>query len=239
MRSSLQPIQAGLTGTHLEEGRLPYETSHSSVIPWFAIDMRRRMKARRLGVLLAAAYATRFLRLPVNGWHGTTLQDGIGPVTRRTYWVDLAAPTRPMTDVVDSALQHLPARIPKPLAWFRRVRPGPGRTEVGDQFAILMLGVRRARVQVTAIRPDCFRLQTLKQHSESGWIEFRTEPLGEDRHRLQVVSQVRASSWFDRLAYLLGVGILQRLTWEAGLRRILRSSGGRKVGHGTTTVETP
>ncbi|GGS10361.1 hypothetical protein [Deinococcus sedimenti] len=197
------------------------------------------MKVHRFLVFLAGAYAARFLRLPFNGWHGTTLRDGVGPVTRRTYWIDLAAPTRPMTDVVDSALQHLPERIPKPLAWFRRVQPGPRRTEVGDQFTILMLGVRRARVHVTAIHPDCFRLHTLKQHSESGWIECRTEPLGGDRHRLQVVSQVRASSWFDRLAYLLGVGILQRLTWEAGLRRILQSSGGRKVGHGTTTVEAP
>ncbi|GAA5436065.1 DUF1990 family protein [Deinococcus aquaticus] len=197
------------------------------------------MTAHRFWVLLTAAYATRFLRLPVGGWRATDLRDGVGPVTRRTYWVDLAGPARAMTDVVDSALQHLPARLPKPLAWFRRVRPGPGRTVVGDQFTILMLGVRRARVQVTGVRSGCFRLETLKQHSESGWIEFHAELLGEDRYRLQVVSQVRASSWFDRLAYLLGVGILQRLTWEAGLRRILRSSGGRKVSHGTTTAEWP
>ena len=53
------------------------------------------------------------------------------------------------------------------------------------------------------------------------------------------VSQVRTSSWLDRFAYLTGVGILQRLTWEAGLRRILRFSGGRKIEHGTSTVEWP
>ncbi|MBB5379279.1 hypothetical protein HNQ07_004794 [Deinococcus metalli] len=129
--------------------------------------------------------------------------------------------------------------MPSLLAHFRRVRHTKGHTRVGDQFTILMVGTRRGRVQVVEITPTTFRFQTLRQHSESGWIAFRSDPLEGNAYRLSVVSQVRASSWFDRYAYLLGVGILQRLTWEVGLRRALHLSGGRKVGHGTTTVEWP
>lgn len=194
---------------------------------------------RLAAVLLALAYRTRVLRLPVHGWTPTREQDGVGPVTRRAYWIDLEGPRRGPPELMDDTLQRLPHTIPPVLAWFRRVRPTPRRTGVGDRFAVLMLGVRRARVEVTEVRADGFRLGTLRQHSESGWIDFHAHPLGEGRYRLQVVSQVRASSWFDRAAYLCGVGVLQRLTWEAGLRRVLRRSGGQKVGHGTTTVEWP
>lgn len=197
------------------------------------------MNLLRLAAVLVAAYGTRVLRVPVHGWTPTREADGVGPVTRRTYWVDLAAPRRAMPELMDDTLQRLPRTIPPVLAWFRRVRASSARTGVGDRFAILMLGVRRARVEVTEVRTDGFRLGTLRQHSESGWIDFHYRPLEGGRYRLRVVSQVRASSWFDRLAYLCGVGVLQRLTWEAGLRRVLRRSGGQKTGHGTTTVEWP
>ncbi|MDR6218092.1 DUF1990 family protein [Deinococcus soli (ex Cha et al. 2016)] len=197
------------------------------------------MTVLRLAAVLTLAYSTRILRLPVHGWTPTRERDGVGPVTRRSYWVDLKEPRRALPELMDDTLQRLPRTIPPVLAWFRRVRSTSARTGVGDRFVILMLGVRRARVKVTEVRADGFRLGTLRQHSESGWIDFQYRPLGEGRYRLRVVSQVRASSWFDRVAYLCGVGILQRLTWEAGLRRVLRRSGGQKVGHGTTTVEWP
>jgi hypothetical protein len=198
------------------------------------------VRARWLTVpALVAAYGAQVLRLPVAGWSPTGENQGVGPVTRRLYWIDIAAPRRPATEIVDAVLQHLPAVIPAVLASFRRVREGGGRTGVGDRFTILMLGSRRGRVQVTEVTPTHFRMQTLRQHSESGWIEFRSDPLAEGGYRLSVITQVRASSWFDRVAYLLGVGVMQRLTWESGLRSALHLSGGDKVGHGTTTVEWP
>lgn len=207
------------------------------------------MKGRWLVVPTVAVYATRTLRVPLAGWSLTGEAQGVGPVTRRVYWIDIASPRRPETEVVTHLLQHLPEMIPPVLAAFRRVRRGGGPTGVGDRFTVLMLGVRRGRVQVVEVGPTHFRLQTLRQHSESGWIEFRSEPLTRepqagaaltgDSYRLTVVSQVRASSWYDRATYLLGVGILQRMTWESGLRRALKVSGGRMAGHGTTTVEWP
>lgn len=197
------------------------------------------VKAGRLLLpVIAAAYGTRTLRLPLRGWDLTGEGQGVGPVTRRLYWIDIDDPRRPAAQVVETVLQRLPSVMPAALARFRRVRRG-GPTVVGDRFRIQMLGVRRARVQVVDSTASHFRLQTLRQHSESGWIEFSSEAREGGGYRLCVVSQVRASSWFDRCAYLLGAGILQRLTWEIGLRRALRLSGGRQAGHGTTTVEWP
>jgi hypothetical protein len=210
-----------------------------------ALRVRRGRRAHRttrrwlwLAPGLGAAYLTRFLRLPVQGWAPTDESAGVGPVTQRTYWIDIAGPVRPPAETVQHVLDCLPAMVPKALAWFRRLPVSSGRGPVGDRFAILMLGLRRARVQVVESQATSFRMQTLKQHSESGWIEIHTQPLP-DGYRVQVVSRVRASSWFDRVAYLFGVGILQRMTWESTLRRTLAYSGGRKVGHGTTTVEWP
>lgn len=197
------------------------------------------MKGYWLLVPTVAAYATRVLRIPLAGWSVTGEAQGVGPVTCRRYWIDIASPRRPDTEVIDLMLQRLPHMIPPVLAAFRRVRRGREPTRVGDRFTVLMLGMRRGRVQVVEVGSTHFRLQTLRQHSESGWIAFCSEPLPADGYRLMVVSQVRASSWYDRVTYLLGVGILQRMTWESGLRRALKLSGGRKAGHGTSTVEWP
>ncbi|MBZ9753528.1 hypothetical protein K7W42_22100 [Deinococcus sp. HMF7604] len=192
-----------------------------------------------LAPLLLGAFRTKVLRFPTAGWTPTDERDGVGPLTRREYWIDLAAPQRSGPEVIQLMLQQLPSLTPPALAWFRRVRPTEGPTGVGDQFKILMLGSRRARVEVAFLAPDHFRLRTLKQHSESGWTEFRCSALSTEGYRLSILSQVRASSWLDRLGYLLGIGILQRLTWEAALRRALQLSGGRKVGHGVATSEWP
>ncbi|GHF65863.1 hypothetical protein HNQ07_002154 [Deinococcus metalli] len=188
--------------------------------------------------ILGAAYGTHFLRFPRRGWARSTESAGVGPVTQRTYWIDIAQPVHTDAQTVQHVLDALPELVPKVLAWFRRRPAATGPGPVGDRFTILMLGMRRARVQVVEVHGTSFRMQTLRQHSESGWIEVRTHPRPHG-YRLEVVSRVRASSWFDRVAYLCGVGILQRMTWEATLRRALTYSGGRRVGHGTATVEWP
>src|SRR5690349_21086162 len=100
---------------------------------------------------VAGAYATRALRLPVAGWSLTSEAQGVGPVTRRLYWLDIASPRRPDSEVVNLVLQRLPHVIPSVLARFQRVRQGEGHTRVGDQFSILMLFLRRGRVQVVEV----------------------------------------------------------------------------------------
>ncbi|WP_407572881.1 hypothetical protein [Deinococcus altitudinis] len=142
---------------------------------------------------------------------------------------------------MNKVLQRLPEVFSSPLALFHRVRRTEAPTGPGDFFTILMFGLRRGRVRVVQVSADHFLLQTLRQHPESGTTEFRVDPLPgqESGYRLSIMSRMRSSSWIDRAAYLTGVGVLQRLTWEIGLRRVLRLSGGRKVSHGATTQEWP
>ena len=145
------------------------------------------------------------------------------------------------SELVNEVLQQQSKVFSSPLALFRRVRRTGVPTGPGDLFTILMFGLRRGRVKVAEVSTDHFVLQTLRQHPESGTTEFRVVPLPDQKmsYRLLIVSRMRASSWIDRVAYLIGVGILQRLTWETGLRRVLRLSGGMKMSHGATTQEWP
>ena len=201
------------------------------------------MRRRHLipSVLLLAAYLTRTLRLPVAGWTSTGAEDGVGPLTVRQYWVDIEGGQFARAQLVGEVLQGLPPIFTSPLSVFRRARRTGAPTAPGDIFTILMTGCRRGRVRVTEVTPEHFLLQTLKQHPESGTTEFRVDPLAGQTtgFRVSIVSRMRSSSWIDRAAYLGGMGILQRLTWETGLRRVLRLSGGRKVSHGVTTHEWP
>ena len=189
--------------------------------------------------VLPVAYLLRVLRLPVRGWQPSDESQGVGPLTRRRYWLDVEGAQLTPEETIRQLLQGLPAHLPPLLARFRRVDQAERPTRVGDRFTVLMFGLRRGRVEVAGIGERSFRLQTLRQHTESGWLEFRAVPLDGGRVRLETESCMRSSSWFDRAAALLGVGILQRLTWEAGLRRTLQTSGGRKVHHGTSTLEWP
>ncbi|WP_181392070.1 DUF1990 family protein [Deinococcus irradiatisoli] len=191
-----------------------------------------------LALVLPVAYQTRFLRFPVDGWRLTQVEDGVGPLTYRSYWLDIRGSTLTPESVVTDVLQRLPEHLPSALAHFRRVRPGLEPTRTGDRFTILMFGLRRARVEVVERSPRHFRLQTLRQHSESGWVEFTCDLEG-DVVRITVKSLVRSSSWGDRLAYLFGVAFLQRLTWESGIRSAWKAAGGTKVAHGTLTEEWP
>lgn len=191
--------------------------------------------------LLLAAYLTRTLRLPVAGWTLTGAEDGVGPLTVRQYWVDIEGMRPSRAQLVGEVLQGLSSIFSSPLSVFRRARITEAPTAPGDTFTILMTGFRRGRVRVAEVSPEHFLLQTLKQHPESGTTEFRVDPLvGETTgFRVSIVSRMRSSSWIDRVAYLVGMGILQRLTWETALRRVLRLSGGRKVSHGVATHEWP
>ncbi|MGI8747899.1 MAG: DUF1990 family protein [Deinococcus sp.] len=205
---------------------------------------RGKPAAPRLGWLVLPAPLLALLwRFPRHSWRPSGLADGVGPVTQRRYWLDLSGTTRSARETGELLLQTLPGLAPPALAHFRRLRPGQGDTEVGDLFSILMIGLRRGRVRVAQRWENGFRLQTLRQHPESGWTEFRVLPLptsqGEDGQRLEIRSLMRARSRLDRLAYLLGVSTLQRLTWESTLRRAQQVSGGRKTGQGQRTQEWP
>jgi uncharacterized protein (UPF0548 family) len=86
-------------------------------------------------------------------------------------------------------------------------------------------------VRVVAVRPDGFRLATLKGHLEAGQIEFRA---GADRRPLEFTIESWARSG-DRLSDLMYTHLrlakeVQLHMWTSVLERVVELAGGRMAG---------
>jgi len=189
-----------------------------------------------LPVLMAAL----ILKGPHDPLRPSTPQDGVGPLTRRRYWLEVEGATRGAEEITGHWRNQLPSHAPRWLAWFRGLDHPVPPVQQGDRLWILMFLTRRGRVVIEHTDPLGFRVRTLRLHPEAGTTDFRVS-LGERPGRLvlQIESLLRSSSHFDRVAYLLGVHAAQRRTWELTLRSVARYAGGHVVDHGTETLEMP
>lgn len=190
--------------------------------------------------MLPVLTAALILKGPRDPLRPSTPQDGVGPLTRRRYWLELEGVTLGAEETAEHWRNHLFEHAPKLLAWFRGLDHPVPPVRQGTRLWILMFLIRRGRVVIEHVGPLGFRAQTLRLHPEAGTTDFRVFP-GEQpgQMRLQIESLFRSRSRFDRLAYLLGVHAAQRRTWELTLLSVARHAGGRSVNHGTETLETP
>lgn len=190
-----------------------------------------------LPALVLAAVALRGPRDPLRP---STPEDGVGPLTRRRYWVEVEDATRSPEDIALHWRHHLPEHAPKWLAWFRGLDGPVPPVERGDRLWILMLGVRRGRVVVEHVDPLGFRVRTLRLHPDAGTSDFRVYPgATPGQVVLQIESLLRVNSHLDRLAYIFGVHAAQRRNWELTLTSVARASGGRIVSRGHESLEMP
>jgi hypothetical protein len=189
---------------------------------------------------LAAVSAALVLKGPRDPLRPSTPQDGVGPLTRRRYWLEIEAATRMPEEIAEHWRNHLPDHAPRWLAWFRGLDHPVPPVGLGDRLWILMFLIRRGRVVIDHIDPLGFRARALRLHPEAGTTDFRVYPSGQPgRMVLQIESLLRSHSHFDRLAYVLGVHVAQQRTWELTLISVARYAGGRPLDHGTETLETP
>lgn len=190
--------------------------------------------------LPALAVAALILRGPQEPLRPSTPQEGVGPLTRRRYWAEVQGCTRTPQDIAADWRHHLPQHAPKALAWFRGLdHPVPPISQ-GDRLWILLLCTRRARVVIEHVDDLGFRARTLRLHPDAGTSEFRVLPGKRAGHLvLQVESVMRNQSHFDRMAYVLGVHALQRMTWERVLDSVAAFSGGQIINRGHESVELP
>lgn len=198
--------------------------------------------AYRFPLLLALsilATAT-VLKSPPDPLRPSTPQDGVGPLTRRRYWVDIEDSAHTAEAVAEHWRNHLPDHAPKWLAWFRGLdHPAPP-VQQGDRLWILMFLIRRGRVVIEHVDSLGFRARTLRLHPEAGTTDFRIYPgMKSGEMTLQIESLMRTHSRFDRLAYILGIHAVQRRNWELTLTSVARYAGGRIVNRGTESLETP
>lgn len=199
-------------------------------------------RAARLAPLWALPVLTAavILKGPRDPLRPSTPQEGVGPLTRRRYWLEIEGATLAAGEIAEHWRNHLPDHAPKGLAWFRGLDHPVPPVRRGTRLWILMFLIRRGRVVIDHVDPLGFRARALRLHPEAGTTDFRVLPDGPPgRTVLQIESLFRSHSHFDRLAYVLGVHAAQRRTWELTLRSVARHAGGRIVGHGTETLETP
>ncbi len=167
-------------------------------------------------------------------------QDGVGPLTRRRYWVDVEDARRSPEEIAAHWRDHLPQHAPRWLAWFRPMRAGATDVRRGDLLRIRMLLVRRGFVVIEHVDELGFRARTLRLHPDAGTSDFRVYPgAAPGRLTLQIESLLRVNSQFDRLAYIFGVHAAQRRNWELTLTSVARYSGGRIVSRGHESLEMP
>lgn len=201
--------------------------------------MNARLSLRWL-VLPALALLIHILRGPADPLSPSTSEDGVGPLTRRRYWVEVEGACRSPEEVADNWRDHLPGHAPKWLAWFRGLDHPVPPVRLGDRLQIRMLLVRRGYVVVEHVDPRGFRVRTLRLHPDAGTSDFRVYP-GEAPGRLvlQIESLLRVNSQFDRLAYLFGVHAAQRRNWELTLSSVAAYAGGRPINRGHESLEMP
>ncbi|GBF07228.1 hypothetical protein DAERI_130058 [Deinococcus aerius] len=199
--------------------------------------MSRLLRLLTLPAVALAAYA---LKGPPDPLRPSGPEDGVGPLTRRRYWVEVEGATRTPEAVAEHWRNHLPDHAPKWLAWFRGLDHPVPPVEKGDRLGIRMLLIRRGYVVVEHIDPLGFRVRTLRLHPDAGTSDFRVYPQEEPgRLVLQIESLLRTNSQFDRLAYIFGVHAAQRRNWELTLTSVAGYSGGRIVSRGHESLEMP
>lgn len=190
--------------------------------------------------LPAVALVAYLLRGPSDPLRPSGPEDGVGPMTRRRYWVEVEAAHRTPEEVATHWRDHLPDHAPKWLAWFRGLDHPVPPVRLGDRLQIQMLLIRRGRVVVEHVDPLGFRVRTLRLHPDAGTSDFRVYPNDQAGGMvLQIESLLRTNSHFDRLAYIFGVHAAQRRNWELTLTSVARYAGGRLVNRGHESLEMP
>lgn len=199
--------------------------------------MSRLLRVLALPALAAAAYA---LKGPPDPLRPSRPEDGVGPLTRRRYWVEIEGAARSPEEIAEHWRQHLPDHAPKWLAWFRGLDGPVPPVEVGTRLWIQMMLVRRGRVVVEHIDPLGFRVRTLRLHPDAGTSDFRVYPQERPGQLiLQIESLLRTNSQFDRLAYIFGAHAGQRRNWELTLSSVAAHAGGQIVNRGHESLEMP
>ena len=196
-----------------------------------------RFPLRLLLLPTLALSALRF-RGPSDPLRPSTPEDGVGPLTRRRYWIDIEDTVRSPEEVAEHWREHLPDHAPKWLAWFRGLDHPIPPVQRGDRLRIRMLLIRRGRVVIEHVDPLGFRVRTLRLHPDAGTSDFRVYP-GEQPGQmiLQIESLLRTNSQFDRLAYIFGVHAAQRRNWELTLLSVAKYAAGKIINRGHESLE--
>jgi hypothetical protein len=156
--------------------------------------------------------------------------DGVGPLVHRIYRTRMVGSDLGPEQLMQRIAGDLDRIAPSEFATFQKL-DGGGPLALGDEYVVRMPGPWDGPVRVVAVRPDGFRLVTLRGHLEAGQIEFRARA---DHRALEFTIESWARSG-DRLSNLLYDRLrmakeIQLHMWTSFLERVARTSGGRVTG---------
>jgi NADH dehydrogenase len=154
--------------------------------------------------------------------------DGIGPLRRKRFWVDIAG--SPLTP--EKLMLLVRQRFGDLMASFidTRAEPGAASTIEEDSTLTLSLPLRgHIQVRVAEVEPRVFTLVTLAGHPLSGAVRFLGETRGQNlRFEIQV---------FDRAANVIDLVLMRTLgermqdaSWREMVENVGTQSGGTVLG---------
>jgi uncharacterized protein (UPF0548 family) len=162
--------------------------------------------------------------------------DGIGPLVHRIYRTRMVGSDLGPEQLIQRIAADLDRIAPSEFATFQKLNGG-GPLALGDEYVVRMPGPWDGPVRVVAVRPDGFRLVTLRGHLEAGQIEFRARV---DHRALEFTIESWARSG-DRLSNLLYTHLrlakeVQLHMWTSVLERVVKLAGATM--HGGVVITT-
>ena len=152
-------------------------------------------------------------------------EEGVGRLTRKRFWADIAG-CRLGPDAVFERFQQRFAQL-TPAIMQVGVEPGTPTTPREGETLTMSLPLRgNVQVRIEELTSRRMTLLTLQGHPLAGAVRFLVEPRGE-RIRFEIQLYDRPSNLADWLVMTPVGGRLQNATWRETLERVIEESGGR------------
>lgn len=165
--------------------------------------------------------------------------EGVGTLTMKRYWVDIARSRYDAEALLEQIRLRLPELMPEPLA----MRPASRAASVdaGDTLVIDLPMRGQCQVRIAEVSNRSITLLTVAGHPLAGAVRLAVEPKSESANLLCFEIQVfdRAGSVVDQMLMRLGGEWLQRASWVELADNVAKLSGGSSSGVETdsTTLE--
>jgi uncharacterized protein YbjT (DUF2867 family) len=150
--------------------------------------------------------------------------DGVGPLSRKRYWVDISGSKLDADGLFEYVRTHLAELMP-PLV---EMKAEPHATTCIEEGETLTLGIPvRGNIQVRVVEVADRRitLLTVAGHPIAGAVRFMVGQRP-DGIRFEIEVYDRASSTFDELLMRTAGEWLQRVTWTGLAHRVANAAGG-------------
>lgn len=167
------------------------------------------------------------LRLLADAQPESLPEEGVGALTRKRFWADIAESRLD----ADSLFRHFVSHFAECTPWHVEVGAEPGTPRIPQLGAMLTLKLpMRGNVQIRIVELDARRMTvvTVAGHPVAGAVRFLAEARGA-LVRFEVQVYDRPSNVIDWLVMNPIGGRLQNATWRETVERVVTESGGAAV----------